>query len=73
MLDAAHGQRNATLNRAAYSLGTLVDAGVLPEPLVGEALLQAAQSVGLHLAEAAATIASGLRAGTARPRGGGAA
>jgi hypothetical protein len=73
VLDAPPGQRNATLNRAAYSLGTLVGAGVLPEALVGEALLQAAQSVGLGLPEPAATIASGLRAGTARPRGGGAA
>lgn len=73
VLDAPVGQRNATLNRAAYSLGTLVGAGALPERLVREALQRAAEAVGLAAAEVAATVDSGLRAGTSRPRGGGAA
>jgi hypothetical protein len=73
VLDARVGQRNATLNRAAYSLGTLVGAAALPEPLVREALLRAADAVGLAAAEAIATVDSGLRAGMHRPRGGGAA
>lgn len=73
VLDAPVGQRNGTLNRAAYCLGTLVGAEALPESLVRDALQRAAEAVGLGAAEAAATIGSGLRAGTCRPRGGGAA
>ena len=73
LLDSPLGQRNATLNRAAYSLGTLVCGGALPETLVRDALQQAAEAVGLGAAEASATIGSGLQAGACRPRGGEAA
>ena len=73
VLDAPVGQRNATLNRAAYCLGTLVGGGALAEALVRDALQAAAEAIGLGTAEAAATIGSGLSAGTCRPRGGGAA
>lgn len=73
VLDARVGQRNATLNRAAYCLGTLVGAGALPDSLVRDALQRAAEAVGLGAAEAEATVSSGVSAGTCRPRGGGAA
>jgi hypothetical protein len=73
VLDAAEGQRNATLNRAAYSLGTLVGAAAVPESLAREALQRAGEAIGLCPREVAATIASGLGAGSLRPRGGGGA
>lgn len=73
VLDAAKGQRNATLNRAAYSLGTLAGAGAFPESLAREALQRAGEAIGLCPRETAATIASGLNAGCIRPRGGGGA
>ena len=71
---AALGARNDTLNRAAFSLGTLVGAGALDEGSVVEALANAAMRAGraarapLSADEIAATIASGLAAGRSRPR-----
>jgi hypothetical protein len=73
VLDAEEGGRNATLNRAAYSLGTLIGAGLLPEPLARQALHRAGVAVGLAPHEVTATVESGLSAGLARPRPGGAA
>ncbi|MEU7816885.1 hypothetical protein [Pseudonocardia sp. NPDC049154] len=66
---AAHpGCRNDTLNRAAFALGQLVAADVLPRGLASAALAEASAAIGLPLAEADATIRSGLAAGGRRPR-----
>jgi hypothetical protein len=62
------GQRNHTLNTAAYSLGQLVAAGALDQHRAVEALTAAAESAGLTTAEIGATIESGLAAGAKRPR-----
>ena len=68
VLDAPVGQRNHTLNTAAFALGQLVVAGLIPESLVFDALFRAAHAVGLHPGESQATIHSGLTAGTHAPR-----
>lgn len=60
--------RNHALNRAAFSLGQLIAAGQLTEDQVTAELTVAAVSAGLAEAEAARTIASGLRAGQRHPR-----
>lgn len=65
---AGEGQRNATLNRAAFSLGQIAGAGLLDEYTVTETLADAASGAGLAEREARRTIASGLRAGMAHPR-----
>jgi hypothetical protein len=69
---APEGQRNATLYMAAQNLGQLIPSDILDEPTARAALLAAAEP---HIAagaytrrEAQATITSGLRAGTRRPR-----
>jgi hypothetical protein len=62
------GTRNDTLNRAAYSLGTLVGSGVLDQALVEAELTRAALAAGLEPRETAGTLRSGLTAGIARPR-----
>jgi hypothetical protein len=62
------GERNHTLNAAAYSLGQLIVAGALHQDRVVEALTAAAESAGLETAEITATIESGLTAGARRPR-----
>ncbi|MEU7813883.1 bifunctional DNA primase/polymerase [Pseudonocardia sp. NPDC049154] len=66
---AAHpGCRNDTLNRAAFALGQLVAADVLPRGLAVAALAEASAAIGLPPVEADATIRSGLAAGGLRPR-----
>lgn len=62
------GRRNATLNTAAYNLGTLVGAGQLSEQAVRAHLENAATACGLKKTEFMPTIASGLAAGIANPR-----
>ena len=62
MEGAREGERNDTLNKAAYSLGELVRAGVLRKPDVYNILEPAAVRAGLGKGEATGTIASGLRA-----------
>ena len=62
------GQRNATLNRAAYSLGQLVAGGEIDAGQVETALLSVGVSIGLGHDEAVATIQSGLSGGAAKPR-----
>ncbi|CAM00455.1 bifunctional DNA primase/polymerase-like protein [Saccharopolyspora erythraea NRRL 2338] len=66
------GQRNFALYCAATALGQLVAGGALGEQEVTDLLLHAAQShvaAGAYQwAQARQTIASGLRAGAARPR-----
>lgn len=61
--------RNDALNRAAFTLGTLVATGALTDTHVRRALTAAAVEAGLPPREAARTVASGLAAGAARPRG----
>jgi hypothetical protein len=63
---AGKGQRNGVLNRAAFSLGRFIGSGDLLEGDVTDALLGCAIAAGLHQKEAAATIASGLRAAVRR-------
>ena len=65
---SVEGVRNHTLNRAAFSLGQLIGAGHLDESVVVDELTAAAIAAGLSEREAAPTITSGLRAGTAVPR-----
>ncbi|HTJ70870.1 MAG TPA: bifunctional DNA primase/polymerase [Actinospica sp.] len=62
------GTRNDTLNRAAYSLGTLVGSGLLDRAEVEAELGRAARAAGLEEREVASTLRSGLTAGIARPR-----
>lgn len=70
--ECASGGRNETLNRAAFSLGTLVGAGCLSEGDVRAVLLEAAQACGLVKEDGAracqATITSGITAGRSKPR-----
>jgi hypothetical protein len=60
--------RNNSLNRAAYSLGQLVAAGLLAEAVVVERLTSVASDRGLEAREIEATIRSGLEAGKKEPR-----
>jgi hypothetical protein len=65
---APEGQRNDTLNRAAFTMGQLVGAGALEQSEVEEELQQAALICGLTEGEARTTITSGLKAGVLEPR-----
>jgi hypothetical protein len=65
---AQPGTRNDTLNRAAFSLGQLVAAGLLPPLPVMTALADAAAYCGLPADEARRTIRSGMAAGARKPR-----
>lgn len=66
--NAPEGQRNEQLNRSAFSLGTLVGAGVLDKATVEAELTAAAAQAGLNGAEVLKTLRSGLVAGIANPR-----
>ncbi|MCP2343392.1 bifunctional DNA primase/polymerase [Actinomadura rupiterrae] len=70
--DAEPGTRNHALNKAAYNLGRLVGAGLLPADHAAAHLTDAAAvhsgPGGLTPGEVHATITSGLTAGAARPR-----
>jgi len=68
VLGATPGTRNHTLNAAAYALGQLTGAGLLPTGLATDALAHAAAAIGLPASEASATIRSGLSAGARHPR-----
>jgi hypothetical protein len=65
---ATEGTRNDTLNCAAFSLGQLVAAGMIPQLAVRTALADAALQAGLPADEADRTIRSGMTAGAAKPR-----
>lgn len=65
---AVEGQRNHTLNRAAFNLGTLIGAGELARDDAERALAGAARVCGLPEDEASTTIRSGLDAGEKHPR-----
>jgi hypothetical protein len=69
--DKAGAGRNATVNRAAYKVGRLVDPLRLTDvdvDQVAEQLRAAAEATGLPAREAAAAVASGLAQGRANPR-----
>jgi hypothetical protein len=68
VLIARPGTRNSTLNEAAFALGQLTAAGILPHRLAWDALTRAATSIGLPPREASRTIGSGLASGTRKPR-----
>jgi hypothetical protein len=65
---ARPGTRNDTLNRAAFSLGQLVAARLLPPLPVVTGLLSAALAAGLPEDEAVRTIRSGMAGGARKPR-----
>jgi len=69
---ADEGERNQTLNSAAFSIGTLVGAGAIDRAEAESELQSAAEACGLVDDDGAssvrATIRSGLDAGTAKPR-----
>ena len=66
--EARVGTRNHTLNRAAFSLGQLVAAGLIPPLPVMTGLAGAAARAGLPADEARRTIRSGMAAGARKPR-----
>jgi hypothetical protein len=68
VMAAAHGTRNHTLNRAAFSLGQLIAGGELDEATVITELTAAARLIGLDDREIGRTIESGLRSGAQQPR-----
>jgi hypothetical protein len=71
---AATSHRNDTLNQAAFALGQLIAAGILPQHLAYRALTEAARRVGLDTDANCgprgidATIRSGFKAGARQPR-----
>ena len=71
---APEGGRNQTLNRAAFSLGTLIGGGYIDRAEVEQALMAAAESCGLIAdpddgeARTRNTICSGIEAGMRDPR-----
>jgi len=62
------GQRNHTLNRAAFAVAQFFSARLLDPDECAAALLAAAAQCGLGEQEARNTIASGFRAGMVQPR-----
>ena len=66
--NAPPGERNNTLNRAAFNLGQLVAGGCLSENEVVAQLTDAARASGLADDEIDPTIRSGLAGGAERPR-----
>jgi hypothetical protein len=68
VLTAQPGQRNHTLNRAAFALGQLTGAQLLDGQTARDELLSAAGRIGLPRREAERTITSGLTAGARQPR-----
>jgi len=64
---ATVGRRNDALNKAAFSLGQLISAG-LDEHRIANELTAAARGLGLQDAEIAITIQSGLEGGKTNPR-----
>ncbi|MCC6976273.1 MAG: bifunctional DNA primase/polymerase [Anaerolineae bacterium] len=65
---ASEGERNHTLNKAAFNLGQLVPSGLVAEFDVFRELEAAATRIGLSEAEIGATIRSGLESGKTKAR-----
>lgn len=68
VLESPARGHNTALYRAAVALGQLAAGGALAEADVTAWLTDVAGQVGQHSGETARTIASGLKAGAARPR-----
>jgi hypothetical protein len=68
VLAATPGQRNDTLNRAAFALGQLAGAQLVDPHIARDELVSAADRIGLPRNEAQRTITSGLTAGQRHPR-----
>lgn len=68
LLETPNGQRNDQLNRAAFSIGTLIPGGHMDEEHAVAELAAAALDVGLSQAETRSTITSGISAGKQQPR-----
>ncbi len=66
---AAQGERNNTLNEAAFRLGALLATHSFDEQEVIERLADASTWAGLVPSEITATIRSGLATGKARMKG----
>jgi DNA primase RepB-like protein len=66
--NAPRGERNHTLNVAAFNLGTLLPHGEIDQGEVEDALTDAALRAGLSSNEIEATIRSGINAGMSNPR-----
>lgn len=66
---APQGQRNDTLNKAAFRLGQIAGAGLIGEADAIPHLRATAQAIRLDKGEIDATIRSGWAAGLANPRG----
>lgn len=67
VMDAPPGDRNNTLNRRAYQIGRMINAGLIAEKEAVDALYGAARSCGLDHGEARDTIHSGIRSGIRSP------
>ncbi len=65
---ATIGTRNSRLNKAAFSMGTLIAAGTISIELVADNLASAAMRAGLKCGEIEKTLHSGLSAGMKYPR-----
>lgn len=65
---APDGQRNDTLNNAAFKLATFMESGLLEEDTIVDTLFEAGQDCGLGIQEIRATLRSGIRAGHNQPR-----
>lgn len=66
---APEGQRNDTLNAAAFALGQLVASSALSADEVIVSLVEVARRIGLTDTEVESTIESGMTAGLRSPRG----
>lgn len=62
------GTRNARLNQAAFSMGTLAATGRIDINIVAESLARSALNAGLCQSEIEKTLCSGLSAGMKHPR-----
>ena len=65
--EATTGKRNSELNRAAFTVGGLIGAGLLSEDQARERLLLASDDAGLARREADKTITSGFKKGRETP------
>lgn len=68
LITAPEGDRNNSLNRAAFALAQLAAGGEVSRKAALTALTEAAPRIGLSLDEARGTIESGFTAGLAKPR-----
>lgn len=66
--NTVEGERNNTLNSAAFALAQLLRTGLIDESTIKSSLEGAALSVGLSRDEARRTIESGIAAGRKQPR-----